>query len=222
MRPKLSPLAAAVALLAQSAHPDDEMFVVNFSDHVSLDLPGGIPFTHDGGDLQTALFATSAAGRTSLYDAVIAGLDHLRAGQWDKRALIVVSDGGDNASLHTYAQVRAAARESQTVIYAVGLIDESTGEDERPDVLERLCSDSGGVAMFPRTNDEIAAVLAQVGRDLREQYTLGFVPATRTAGAVHKITVTASAPGLGKLHVRTRADYAVPRGPLGSNPEDPR
>ena len=87
--------------------------------------------------------------------------EHLELGHAEKRALIVVSDGGDNASRQTYAEVLALARRSDAVIYAIGLLGTSPGEDEEDaGLLKRLCKDTGGVAYFPRTTDEIAAASA--------------------------------------------------------------
>ena len=125
--------------------------------------------------------------------------------------LIVVSDGGDNASQRTYAEVLALARRSDAVIYAIGLLGTSAVEEEEDaGLLKRLCRDTGGVAYFPRTIDEIAAMSTTVARDLREQYTLGFAPGPRTdARAFRRIEVRVSAAGQRRLHVRTRSGYVV-------------
>ncbi len=125
---------------------------------------------------------------------------------------MVVSDGGDNASRRKYAEILALARQSDTVIYAIGLLGTSPGdEQEDAGLLKRLCNDTGGVAFFPRTVDEVVAVSAEIARDLREEYTLGFSPGDRTNGrAFRKIEVRAMATGQGRLHVRTRAGYVAP------------
>jgi Ca-activated chloride channel homolog len=208
MRPKAAALRTALSSLLESSGPDDELFGVNFHDGASLAL-GREPFTHDAKELATALSAVRAAGRTALYDGVAEGLRHLERGRSQKRALIVISDGGDNASRLTYAQVRVLARRSDAVIYAIGLSGTGVAqEEEDAGLLKRLSRETGGIAYFPRSIEETAAVASQIARDLREQYTLGFSPVTSPNGEVfRKITVTVSAARRGRLHVRTRSGY---------------
>jgi Ca-activated chloride channel homolog len=205
MGPKLSSVAAAVSAFAKSSNPDDEMFVVDFSDSVSLELPGGKPFTSNARELSQAVSAVSARGMTALYDAVAKGLDHLQLGHSDKKALIIVSDGGDNASGRKYADVLELARRSQAVIYAIGLFGAS--EEENPSVLRRLCKDTGGLAFFSTGGQSVSEMSASIARDLREQYTIGFAPEKKSDGTFRKIHVEVTAPGRGKLMVRTRSGY---------------
>ncbi|HVB36934.1 MAG TPA: VWA domain-containing protein [Vicinamibacterales bacterium] len=215
MRSKSAALLLAVSALLQSSRPDDELFAVEVNDRAALlARPGGQLFTNDAKALTTALVESPAAGRTALYDGVAEGLRHLELGHAGKHALIVVSDGGDNASRETYAGIRTLARQSNTVIYAIGLLGTPpAGEDDDAGLLKRLCRDTGGVAFFPRTTDEIGAMATEIGRDLREQYTLGFTPGDRVGGpAFRKIEVKVTAPGRGRLTVRTRSGYFVPGG----------
>jgi Ca-activated chloride channel family protein len=186
------------------------MFVVNFGDDVSVALPDGKPFTNDGMEIQRAVSARSALGRTALYDAVAAGLSHLHIAHWQKRALLIVSDGGDNASRYRYSQILAQARESHVTIYSIGLEDE-TGEEQNPAALERLCKDTGGIAFFPRSAADVVSAATTIARDLQEQYTLGFTPQQKgSAGEFHVIEVRVAAPHRGRLHVRTRTGYTTP------------
>ncbi len=214
MRSKSAALLIAVSALLRSSRPDDELFAVEVNDHAALARPGGEPFTNDAKALTTALVESPAAGRTALYDGVAEGLRHLELGHAEKHALIVVSDGGDNASRETYAGIRALARQSNTVIYGIGLLGTPPAEeDEDAGLLKRLCRDTGGVAFFPRTTDEIEAMATEIGRDLRERSTLGFTPGERAGGpAFRKIEVKVTAPGRGRLTVRTRSGYFVPGG----------
>ena len=209
MRPKTRALLISISALLQASRPDDELFAVAVNDGASSVLSGARPFTSDVNELLTALTAVPAAGRSALYDGVAEGLQQLELGHGEKRALIVVSDGGDNASRRTYDEILALARRSDAVIYAIGLLGTPPAEeDEDSGLLKRLCRDTGGVAYFPGTNEEIAAMSAEIGRDLREQYTLGFTPGERTDGrAFRKIDVTVTAAGRGRLHVRTRSGY---------------
>ena len=202
---KLPGVAAAVSAFAQSSNPDDEMFVVDFSDKVSVELPGGKPFTSNSKELAQAVSAVSARGMTALYDAVAEGLNHLQLGRWDNKALLIVSDGGDNASGRKYADVLELAHRSQAVIYTIGLV--GADEEENPGVLRRLSKDTGGLAFFPAEGESVSDISARIARDLRDRYTLGFTPEKRKDDSFRKIRVELTAPGSGKLKVRTRAGY---------------
>jgi Ca-activated chloride channel family protein len=206
MGPKLPEVAAAVSAFAHSSNPQDEMFVVDFNDEVWLQILGGKPFTSNAKDLEIAVSAVSARGRTALYDAVAEGLNHLRFGHCEKKALIIVSDGGDNASHQKFSQILALAQRSQVLIYSIVL--QGDGQEENPGVLRRLSKSTGGISYFPSTADTIAAVSALIARDLRDQYTLGFGPEKHTSEASYrKIEVKVFAPGHSKLHVRYRPGY---------------
>ena len=209
MRMKTPALAAAVSALLQLSRPGDELFAVGVNDRALFVLSAGLPFTSDTRELETAVSAVRAEGRTALYDGIAEGLQHLQLGHAERHALVVVSDGGDNASRRSYADVRALARRSGAVIYAIGLLGTSpVVEDEDAGLLKRLCRDTGGVAYFPRKTDEISAMASEIAEDLREQYTLGFTPEERNDGpAFRRIDVTVSAAGRGRLHVRTRSGY---------------
>jgi Ca-activated chloride channel homolog len=209
IRPKLPRVAEAVRMIAHSSNPQDEMFVVDFSDNVSLEHPGGKDFTSDAKELEEAVTAVTASGRTALYDAMIQGLSHLQLGRNDKKALVIVSDGGDNTSSHKFKDVLDLARQSHAVIYAIGLVGES-GEEENPAALRRLCQETGGIAFFLKAQESVADVSKKIARDLREQYTLGYEPDKKESpGNYHKVSVQVSVPGRGKMHVRTRAGYSA-------------
>lgn len=207
MGPKLPAVAAAISDFAHSSNPQDEMFFIEFGDTVSIELFGGKSFTSDPAQIVHAVTSMYARGRTALYDAVAEGITHAQLGRWNKRALILVSDGGDNASHYNFSQVLKMARTSHAVIYAIGLLSES-GQEENPKILRRLCRDTGGIAFFPGPHESIATITQEIARDLRSQYMLAFVPPKESgAGTFHKIVVKVTAPGHGKLHVRCRAGY---------------
>jgi Ca-activated chloride channel homolog len=212
MGSKLPGVITAVSAFARSSNPQDEMFVVDFNDDVSIELMRGKAFSNDAKELGEALNAVSARGRTALYDAVSEGLHHLQYGHMEKKALVIISDGGDNASHLKYSQVLAQARQSQALIYSIALVD-AAGEEENPKILLRLCRDTGGVAYFPGPGRSVAGVSEEIARDLREQYTLGYAPQNmKRADAFRKIEVKISAPGLGKSRVRTRPGYSPAAG----------
>jgi Ca-activated chloride channel family protein len=208
MGSKLPAVAAAVYSFAHTSNRQDEMFVVDFNDDVSIELMKGKAFTSDPKELQEALAAVSARGRTALYDAITEGLNHLQYAHCQKKALIIISDGGDNASHLKYAQVLAQARQSQALIYSIVLAG-SDNVEENPELLRRLSKDTGGIAYFPRAGESVESASAKIARDLREQYTLGYIPQTlKQSGAFRKIEVKVTAPAHGKLHVRTRQGYS--------------
>jgi len=206
MGPKLPGVIAAVSAFAHSSNPQDEMFVVDFNDDVWLQILGGKPFTHSADDLEKEIDAVSARGRTALYDAVAEGLNHLRFGHCEKKALIIVSDGGDNASHQKFSQILDLAQRSQVLIYSIIL--EGDGQEENPGALRKLSKSTGGISYSPSSKETIASISALIARDLRDQYTLGFAPEKTTNGAsFRKIQVQVSSLGRGKLHVRYRPGY---------------
>jgi Ca-activated chloride channel family protein len=206
MGPKLGEVTIAVSAFAHSSNPDDEMFVVDFSDTVSIELLDGNPFTSDAQILERAVSMVSARGQTALYDAVAQGLKHLELGKREKKALIIVSDGGDNASRHKYSEVLTLARQSHAVIYSIGLVGNT--EEENPRALEMLCKETGGIPFFPKEGQSISNIAGTIARDLREQYTLGYAPTKEVGGSsFRKIAVKVDAAGRGRLRVRTRAGY---------------
>lgn len=212
MGPKLPEVRAAVSTFVHSSNHEDEMFVIDFSDHVSIESLGGKAFTSDVTILEEALLGISARGQTALYDAVAEGLKHLQLGSRDKKALVIVSDGGDNASRLKSSDVLLLARQSHVLIYSIVLAGNSE-EEENPRALERLCKETGGIAFFPHEGKNISDIAKAIARDLREQYTLGYAPEEKPNGnSFRKIAVRVDAPQRGHLHVRTRTEYLAPAG----------
>ena len=151
-----------------------------------------------------------AIGQTSLYDGIAAALDHLKQGNRDKKVLILISDGGDNASKHSLAQVIAMAKQSAAIIYTIGIFDEQDG-DQNPAVLRRFAKETGGEAFFPESSKDIPSICEGIAHDIRSQYTLTYAPANASQdGRYRAIEVKASAPGRGRLSVRTRTGYSMP------------
>jgi Ca-activated chloride channel homolog len=211
MRPKRSEVIAAALAFVHSSNPEDQIFVVNFNEHVSLGLPADSPFTSNSAQLETALSRNVITGMTALYHAIATGLEQLQNGKWDKKVLIVVSDGGDNASKRNLAQVMSMVNQSNAVIYTMGIFDE-TDEDRNPRVLKQLSRASGGEAFFPKTLQGILPICERIARDVRSQYTITFVPTNRTQdGTYRAIDVKVrERPGGRPLSVITRAGYSAP------------
>lgn len=186
------------------------MFVVNFNERVSFGLPAGTPFTDQAELLRVALSRINADGQTALYDAVAAALEHLKAGKRDKRVLIVISDGADNASKHNLAQVMDMAGRSEAIIYAMGLFDPDD-PDKNPRVLKQLAKATGGEAFLPEELKEVVPICERIAHDIRNQYTVAYVPTNGNQdGTFRAIQIRVGAPGAGRLVVRTRTGYNAP------------
>ena len=207
MRPKLADVIAAARTFVQSSSPEDQMFVVNFNEKVALGLPDNLPFSNRPEDLASAIANAPTTGRTALYDAVFEARKHLQTGSREKKVLIVISDGGDNASRHSQAEVLKMAEQSTTLVYTIGIFDESD-PDRNPDVLRRLAGVTGGEAFFPSEYSEVVAICERIARDIRNQYTIGYLSTSAARpGAFLSIRVAAGAAGHGKLSVRARSGY---------------
>lgn len=210
MRPKYDNVVTAALVFIQGSNPNDEVFVVNFGDRVSSGLPGDVPFTADLNRLRSALLMGTPAGRTALYDAVLYSLAHLAKGKWARKTLLLISDGGDNNSVHGAEEMTRMVRESLATIYSIGIYD-LDDPDHNPALLRRLTAISGGESYFPDGLPAIGGICRQIASDIRVRYTIGYVPArSGEQGAVRKIKVTASTAEGKRLIVHTRSSYVLP------------
>jgi VWFA-related protein len=210
MKPKRHDVIAAALAFARSSNPQDQMFVVNFNENVSFGLPGDIAFTDQPAQLQVALSRVAADGETALYDAVAIALEHLKEGNRDKKVLIVVSDGGDNASKHKLTEIMALVGQPGVTIYTIGIFDDQDA-DRNPVVLKRLAKATGGEAFLPEALKDVTPICERIARDIRNQYTIAYVPTNRKRDGTYRvIQVKASARGYGRLSVRTRTGYFAP------------
>jgi len=196
--------------LIQASNPQDETFVVNFSDEAFIDQE----FTSDLNKLRDGLGHIESRGGTALYDAVVASADKLVAdAKRPKQVLILITDGEDNAStLNLEQTIRRVQQLSGPVIYTIGLLfgDEMSRAEVRHArrALEMLSTETGGIAFFPKSIEQIDQIAAEVARDIRNQYTLGYHSTKPTTEpGFRRVQVTAEAKGLGKLTVRTRTGY---------------
>ncbi len=207
MGPKLPEVSVAAQTFVRSSNPGDEMFVVNFNEKVSLGLPRTTRFTNNVAVLQNAIENAAPGGQTALYDAIAKALEELQAGTRDKKVLVVVSDGGDNRSKLSLDQVMKLAAQSSAIIYTVGLFD-ADDPDRNPGVLKRLAHATGGEAFLPGEISEVVAICERIARDIRHQYTIGYVPLNEAHnGAYRTIRVVARGKGHDRLSVRTRTGY---------------
>lgn len=203
MHRKRDAVIAAGLAFAQSGHPDDQLFTVHFNERVWHGLPSHQPFTSDLGELRTALQRTTARGKTALFDALAEALVHVERGEAQKKVLIVLSDGGDNASTRQFADVLDMARKSDTVIYTIGMNDQYD-DDADPDVLKELARSTGAEAYFPDDTSELTSLLERIARDIRSGYTIGYAPAKPSEG-FHAVRVEVASDR--DLTVRARSGY---------------
>lgn len=175
-----------------------------------LGLPASAPFSDDINALRAALSRHKPEGRTALYDAIAVALKHLETGRSGKKALLVISDGGDTCSTHRFKDVMRLIEESAATVYTVGLFDPDD-PDRNPRVLKRIASVSGGECFLPRQVDPILPICQKIAKDIRSRYTIGYIPVrTSDRAGVRKIRVAASSPEHEKLIVRTRTEYRLP------------
>src|SRR5580700_2479559 len=196
--------------LIQASNPQDEAFVVNFSDEAFIDAD----FTGDMHKLRDGLSHIDSRGGTALYDAVVASADKLVAdAKRPKQVLVLITDGEDNASsLNLEQTIHRVQQLSGPVIYSIGLLfgDEMSRAEVRHArrALEMLSGETGGMAFFPKSIDQIDQIAAEVARDIRSQYTLGYHSTKPTSvPGFRRVEVTAESKGSGKLTVRTRTGY---------------
>ncbi len=206
MREKRAKVNQAALNLVRASNPKDEVFIVNFNDEYYLDQD----FTNDLLKMKEALEKIDARGATALYDAVVASAEHLkRNARLEKKVLLIVTDGEDNASNETLEQaVKQLQEENGPSVYAIGIL----GDEEHPKrakrALEIMTQRTGGIAFFPKSLDEVDAISRTVANDIRSQYSIGFKPTNpRGNGGFRQIRVEARAKGHGKLMVRTKSGY---------------
>jgi Ca-activated chloride channel family protein len=207
MRTKKKDVVEAAMVFARSINPHDDMFLVNFNERVWFGLPNNVLFTQQPEEMETALSAVTADGQTALYDAVCAGLERLRQSVREKKVLIVISDGGDNASKNKLSDVNRLVAEPRALIYTVNLYDASD-RDNNPDVLKRLASISGGKFFRPSTVAEIIPTLHSIALDLGSQYTITYKSNNLThVRRFRSVSVRVRTPEGKKWTIRTRTGY---------------
>lgn len=208
MEQKRGAVNLAALDLVRASNPQDESFVVNFSDEAFLDQD----FTANISLLEKGLAHIDAKGGTALYDAVMAAADHLaKNATRTKQVILIITDGEDNSSSATLAEtVRSIQNLHGPIVYSIGLLFNEDGRQEHRarKALQELSDQTGGIAFFPKSLDQVDAIAGEVARNIREQYILGYHPTKPiSAGGYRSIQVTAKGKGFGKLTVRTREGY---------------
>jgi len=205
MRDKRQKVNEAAVNLVRASNPQDELFVVNFSDEYYLDQD----FTSDIHLLKEGLDHIEARGTTALYDAMVASARHLaRSARLDKKILLVVTDGADNASRQSIDEcVRNLQALNGPIVYSIGILGDSRDAPRAQHALAALSFQTGGVAFFPRDLSQVGDITRQVAHDIRSQYTIGYKPTDPNRAGYRSVRVEARAPGYKRLVVRTRTGY---------------
>jgi VWFA-related protein len=208
---KLPRVKAAALALVHESNPRDEVFIVNFNDQAFLDAP----FTNDVQKMQQGLDRIDARGGTAMRDAIKLALDYSKgAATKEKRVVLVITDGNDNASRSSLDRVVRQAQQSESVIYAIGLLSEEKRADaaEARHALKELTSATGGVDFYPKDVGEVKQLAVDIARDIRSQYLITYSPRIQVLdGSYRRIKLAVTAPGSPVARTRN-GYYAVPDG----------
>jgi VWFA-related protein len=209
MRTLRSRVEAAALALARASNPQDEIFVLNFNDKARID----VPFTSDVRVLEAGIARVDSIGGTAMRDAIDMAQTYLSDhGTRERKVLLVITDGIDNASMATRDRIEKQAEQRDTVIFAVGLFGDVERVKQGRHELDQLAEKTGGLAYYPAGIDEIGAVALEIARQIRNQYTIAYAPLNQSLdGSYRTIRLTVNSPE--KLTVRARAGYrATPGG----------
>jgi Ca-activated chloride channel family protein len=210
MKSKMGKASEAVAEFFKTANAEDEFFLVEFNDRARLT----VPFTPDPDAIASRIGRTKPVGRTSLFDAIDLAIKEMKKGRHARKAIVIISDGGDNWSRHTEREIRRALLESDVQLYAMGIFDkEITAKSpvetrKGPALLEDLAAQSGG-REYPVDNlNDLPAISARLGNDLRSEYLLGYYADGSHDGKYHHVQVTLALPqNASRLHAYYRRGY---------------
>lgn len=195
---------------AKESNPRDEFFVVNFNDSVTRGLAPSVPFTDDLQLLRRALYLGEPRGRTALYDAIAYALRHLERSKLQRRTVIVVSDGKDNASKISFSALEKDLQASRATVFTIGLPNLET-DDLNHRVLKKIAQMTGGHFFEPTEISEIVPVFQGISNDLRHRYSIEYAPdEMHNQRLVRGVKVLVRADGR-KLHARTRTTYSIAR-----------
>jgi len=207
MTPKRAAVLAAAQTFVEESNPRDEVFVLNFNDNVRRGLPDQVLFSDNIQQLRSALERGTPGGKTALNDAIVTGLKQLELGRRDKRTLVMISDGGDNASRHKRGEMLDLVERSVATIYAIGLYD-SEDPDRDPGILREIAKISGGEAYFPDHPSDMVPVCRRIAKDIRTRYTIGYIPREEDGkSSLRRIRVRVTKRDHAKFSVRTRSSY---------------
>jgi Ca-activated chloride channel family protein len=211
MNTKIERARDAVGAMLKASNPQDEFFLITFADQPTLVQD----FTPNVEDIQSQLVFTTPKGRTSLMDAIVLAVSNMRKARFQRKALVIVSDGGDNRSRYTEKDVKSLIKEQDLLVYSIGVFDREcrTQEERRgPELLEEVSSVTGASAYTLDNPNYLPVIAGHIATELRNQYILGYSPdGSRRDGKWRKIKVKlAVRHGLPALYVRARTGYYGP------------
>jgi len=213
MANKVDKARRAALQILKTANPQDEVFLVSFGNRAELTSP----FTSDLAELQARMMTVQPKGQTALLDAIALGIAQMKQARNRNRAFVVISDGGDNHSRATENRIRSELREADCQLYAVGIFDErdmkrTREEREGPALLSEFAELTGGRVFTASSSDELSSVADRMGRELRDQYVLGYRPGRPHDGAWRTIKVRAAEQeDLPALRIRAKTGYYAPK-----------
>ena len=228
MGPKLRRSRQAAAEFFKTANPDDEFFLVEFNDQPKM----MVPLTQNVEEIQNQLTFTQSKGRTALLDAIMLAMLEMKKSQKNRKALLIISDGGDNSSRYSETEVRNRVRETDLLIYAIGVFEaygsrgRTPEESAGPGLLSELAEQTGG-RHFPADSFELPDIAAKIGIELRNRYVLGYSPTDQQRdGRYHRVQVKVVPPrGLPPLKAfwrgsmrRSSSGSAMPGSPSDPTP----
>lgn len=209
MARKLKDVSRAVHALLEVSNPEDEFFIAGFNDTAWLGLPAGVPFTTNVTAVHNAMQSFRPAGRTSLYDGLVLAFQHVQRSHFERRVLVLISDGHDTASSAPFSEVLEYARSTPVTVYSVAL----TADDEmeaRLGILKKISNVTGGRFFRPETPEEMQQDCVTIARDVRARYSLAYTPPADSRGTVRKIQVKIKRDkDEPKRSVRTRTEYSL-------------
>src|SRR3954467_15191286 len=214
MGPKLQKSRQAAVEFFKTSNPSDEFFLVQFNDRPELT----VPFTTDTAKIQSALTFTQSKGRTALLDSVYLAMHEMKKAKNPRKALLIISDGGDNSSRYTETEIKNAVREADVQIFAIGIFEAMSGrgrtaeEAAGPGLLNDLAEQTGGRPYAVENVAELPDIAAKIGIELRNEYILGYTPKNRERdGKYRKVQVKLNQPrGLPPLKAYFRLGYYAP------------
>jgi Ca-activated chloride channel family protein len=213
MKDKLQTATAAAGTFLRTGNPDDEYFMISFSNKPQV----ASDFTTDITRLQNKLIFSAAKGMTAMYDAVYLGLEKVKEGTNPKKALLLITDGEDNQSRYTFSQVRDFVKEQDVQIYAIGIVDDwssqlSAGHTGRA-LVEELAELTGGRAFFPNSVYDLEDICTKIAVELKNQYVIGYQSTNKAEdGKWRKLRMQVNPPkGISRLSVRYRQGYYGPQ-----------
>ena len=220
MRGKIEQVNRAALAFIKAGNPGDEFFLIGFNDEVELLQD----YTGDIDEISDALENTVVAGKTHLYDSVYLGVEKAHKGSKSKKALVVITDGNDDTSYYSLKELIAKIQESDVQVFCVGLLDDmpkkgifsrwSNSEAKKyHDALVRISEETGGNAFFPQEASEINGIVAEIARDLRSQYSIGYVSSNAARdGAFRTVRIELTGKKTDGMKIRHRRGYYAPVG----------